>query len=67
MRQAKKRGLKIHVWTVNDAASFERMADRGVHVVISDHPGEMAALRRSRSALSSPEMIALRLRRLLLR
>ena len=67
VRQAKKRGLKIHVWTVNDAASFERMADRGVHVVISDHPGEMAALRRSRSALSSPEMIALRLRRLLLR
>ena len=55
------------MWTVNDAETFEQMADRGVHVVISDHPAEMAALRRARLALSSPEMIALRLRRLLLR
>lgn len=65
--QAKRRGLGVHAWTVNDAADFERMADRGVDVVITDHPAELAALRRARSALSPPEQIALRLRRLLIR
>lgn len=65
--QAKRQGLAVHVWTVNDAATFERMADRGVDVVISDHPADLAALRRARATLSPPELIALRLRRLLTR
>lgn len=67
IRLAKKQGIDIHVWTVNDAATFEQMADRRVSVVISDHPAELAALRRSRAALSPTEQIALRLRRLLTR
>ncbi|MBK8869763.1 MAG: hypothetical protein IPN19_01635 [Elusimicrobia bacterium] len=66
VRQAKRQGLAIHVWTVNDEATFERMADRGVDVVITDHPADLAAFRRARAALSKPELIALRLRRLLL-
>lgn len=65
--QAKRVGLAVHVWTVNDAAGFERMADRGVDVVISDHPADLAALRRARAALSHPERIAIRLQRLLMR
>jgi glycerophosphoryl diester phosphodiesterase len=66
VRRAKRQGLAIHVWTVNDEATFERMADRGVDVVITDHPADLAALRRARAALSKPELVALRLRRLLL-
>ncbi|MBP9699585.1 MAG: glycerophosphodiester phosphodiesterase, partial [Elusimicrobia bacterium] len=66
VRQAKRQGLAVHVWTVNDEATFERMADRGVDVVITDHPADLAAFRRARAALSKPELIALRLRRLLL-
>ncbi len=67
IRQARRQGLAVHVWTVNDAATFERMADRGVDVVISDHPAELAALRRARASLSPPALIALRLRRLLIK
>jgi glycerophosphoryl diester phosphodiesterase len=66
VRRAKRQGLAVHVWTVNDAAAFERMADRGVNVVITDHPADLVALRRARASLSPPELIALRLRRLLL-
>jgi glycerophosphoryl diester phosphodiesterase len=64
--RARRHGLAVHVWTVNDAALFERMADRGVDVVITDHPAQLSALRQTRGALSPPELIALRLRRLLL-
>ncbi len=64
--RARRKGLAIHAWTVNDAATFERMADRGVNVVITDRPAELSALRRDRSSLSAPQLIALRLRRLLL-
>ena len=66
VRRARRQGLAVHVWTVNDAALFERMADRGVDVVITDHPAQLSALRQTRGALSPPELIALRLRRLLL-
>lgn len=66
VRRAKRQGLAVHVWTVNDAATFERMADRGVNVVITDHPADLIALRTARASLSPPELIALRLRRLLL-
>ena len=65
IRRARQKGLAIHAWTVNDAATFERMVDQGVDVVISDHPAELVALRQARAALSVPEQIAQRLRRLL--
>lgn len=65
IRRARRKGLAVHVWTVNDAATFERMADRGVDFVISDHPAELSAFRRARAALTKTELIALRLRRLL--
>jgi glycerophosphoryl diester phosphodiesterase len=63
--QARRKGLALHAWTVNDAATFERMADRGVNVVITDRPAELSDLRRDRSSLSGPQLIALRLRRVL--
>ncbi|MBK8576004.1 MAG: hypothetical protein IPN90_10125 [Elusimicrobia bacterium] len=65
IRRARQQALAVHVWTVNDAATFERMVDHGVTVVITDRPIELASLRRSRTSLSAPTLIALRLRRLL--
>lgn len=65
IRHARKNGLALHAWTVNDATTFERMADLGVNVVITDRPAELSALRRSRASLSTPTLIALRLKRLL--
>lgn len=65
IRRAHQQGLAVHAWTVNDAATFERLGDLGVDVVITDRPAELSALRRSRAALSPPEQIARLLRRLL--
>jgi glycerophosphoryl diester phosphodiesterase len=63
VHRAHSRGKQVHVWTVNDRASMERMVDLGVDSLITDYPAEAAALRQSRAALSAPEKLVLRLRR----
>ncbi len=38
-RRLRKRGRRIHVWTVNTAADLDLCCRAGVEAVITDHPG----------------------------
>lgn len=38
IRRSHKRGILVHVWTVNDAASMERLLKLGVDGIITDRP-----------------------------
>ncbi len=41
-------GIAVHVWTVNDAASMERLVDLGVDGIITDLPPELVRVLRER-------------------
>lgn len=43
MNWARARGLRVHVWTVDDATIAGKMARLGVHGIISNHPGQIRA------------------------
>jgi glycerophosphoryl diester phosphodiesterase len=36
--EARRRGLQVNVWTVNDPAAIAALADLGVDGIISDYP-----------------------------
>ena len=40
----RKRGLRLHAWTVNDSAEMERMKSLDVDGIITDYPGPLLAL-----------------------
>jgi glycerophosphoryl diester phosphodiesterase len=62
VRRAHRIGKDVHVWTINQPEVALRMIERGVDNVITDDPAMVAALMRRREALSTAEVIALRLR-----
>lgn len=41
---AHRRGLPVHVWTVNERAEMERLLDLGVDGIFSDRPSELKAV-----------------------
>lgn len=45
---AHRHGLAVHVWTVNDTDSMERLCDLGVDGIISDVPTELVRVLRRR-------------------
>ncbi len=54
MHLARSLGLKVVVWTVNDAETAERMLELGVDGIISDRPDRMKALVEQRKARKLP-------------
>ena len=41
MKWARKKGYRVNVWTVNEAADLKRMLDLGVDGIITDRPGQL--------------------------
>ncbi|VAW32807.1 hypothetical protein MNBD_CHLOROFLEXI01-934, partial [hydrothermal vent metagenome] len=35
---AKKRGLRVHTWTVDDPAEAQRLVGLGVHAILTNKP-----------------------------
>ena len=47
---AHRRGLEVHVWTINEQAEMEEMLSLGVDGIITDCPGRLLSMLRSRQA-----------------
>lgn len=45
---AHRNGLEVHLWTINEQAEMEQMLSLGVDGIITDYPGRLLALLRSR-------------------
>jgi glycerophosphoryl diester phosphodiesterase len=43
---ARRLGLQVHVWTINDPADMRRLVDLGVDGIITDYPDRLAAVLR---------------------
>ena len=54
VREAHARGMEVHPWTVNDAATCLPLLDRGVDNVITDAPAAMRARLEEIRALRRP-------------
>ena len=65
VRAVHNRGMKIHVWTVNDLNSALSMIEMGVDNIITDEPAQIRALLEAWLALSDSEKIVLMLRNLI--
>ena len=57
IREAETRGLKIHVWTVNDKAEMAMMLGRGVDGLITDDPAAAREVLTARANASFGEKI----------
>ena len=62
IRRAHAAGKQVHTWTVNKPEVMLRMIEAGVDNVITDDPGLLARVIRTRNALSRSEILGLRLR-----
>jgi glycerophosphoryl diester phosphodiesterase len=62
IRRARRRGLPVHVWTVNDPAAMAAFVDRRVDAILTDEPARLRAVLEERAELSDQERILLALR-----
>lgn len=62
VRQARRQGHELHVWTVNDRMEMSRFIDMGVDNIITDRPEVMADLLEERAELSDAELFLVKLR-----
>lgn len=44
VEECHERGMKVHVWTVNEEEHALRLRDMGVDAIITNHPGKMREL-----------------------
>ncbi|MCA1719406.1 MAG: hypothetical protein LC781_22150, partial [Actinobacteria bacterium] len=42
VRAAHARGVRVDVWTINQAEEMRRLLDLGVDVIMTDRPGTLA-------------------------
>jgi glycerophosphoryl diester phosphodiesterase len=66
VRDAHRRGTKVHVWTVNDPGNALSMIEMGVDNIITDEPTIIRSLLDEWNRLSDGEKIALMLRNLII-
>lgn len=59
LRSAARRGLKVHVWTVNDPLAMAAQLGRGVDGLITDDPALARAVMVERAEATFPEKLVL--------
>lgn len=59
--RARRQGLGIHVWTINDTTEMHEMIDRGVDNIITDKPELLANVLKERAGLTDMERVMLKL------
>lgn len=59
IRQARDRGKKLYVWTVDDPLTMTRMISMGVDGLITNDPALARQVMEARNALSAPERLML--------
>jgi len=65
LRSARKRGLEVHVWTVNDERQMVRLMMRGVDNILTSDPDLLIRVRKKWSELTDAEELLLASRVLL--
>lgn len=58
---ARRRGYRLQVWTVNDPARMARLMDLGVDDISTDVPDDAVRVRAERAALTDVELLLVRL------
>ncbi len=48
VRAAERRGLQVHVWTIDDEVEMNRLLDLGVHGIMTDRPALLKRVLQSR-------------------
>lgn len=59
--RAHRKGMEVHVWTVNDLALMNSMIGMGVDNIITDAPKVLGEVRAHRAGLTNAEKVLLRL------
>ncbi|WP_148253868.1 glycerophosphodiester phosphodiesterase family protein [Aidingimonas lacisalsi] len=62
VQRAARHDYELHAWTVNDTADMSRLIDMGVDNIITDRPGALTELLRTRRRLSDGELMLVKLR-----
>ncbi len=55
IRAAQRAGKQVHVWTVNDRGTMQRLIELGVDNIMTDEPAMLHDLLAERAVLSDPE------------